>query len=135
MNQNTNDDQFFSIVNIWHYLFYDSESESEEGLKKMIHSRLDFQIKKTFLFLTGFAILIVILFPLAWLLINAIKTNAEAQKIPPEWIPNEFTLEPLLNVILDLDGYATHWGTYFLNTIFVTIPNVPSLPIINCVRL
>ena len=90
----------------------------------MIHSRLDFQIKKTLLFLTGFAILIVILFPLAWLLINAIKTNAEAQKIPPEWIPNEFTLEPLLNVVLDLDGYATHWGTYFLNTIFVTIASI-----------
>ena len=87
----------------------------------MIHPKLDFQIKKTLLFLTGFVILIVILFPLAWLLINAIKTNAEAQKIPPEWIPNEFTLEPLLNVFFDLDGYATHWGTYFLNTIFVTI--------------
>ena len=75
------------------------------------------KIKKSAIFLFGFSILFVILFPLAWLLVNAVKTNAEAQKIPPEWIPNEFTLKPLLNVILDLDGYGTHWGTYFLNTI------------------
>ena len=79
----------------------------------MILTQLDNKIKKIFIFFVGFSILLIIIFPLAWLLVNAIKTNAEAQKIPPEWIPNEFTLKPLLNVILDLDGYGTHWGSYF----------------------
>ena len=87
----------------------------------MVLNILITKLKNSAIFLFGLSILLVILFPLAWLLVNAVKTNAEAQKIPPEWIPNEFTLRPLLNVILDLDGYATNWGTYFLNTIFVTV--------------
>jgi multiple sugar transport system permease protein len=81
---------------------------------------IDMRIKKSLLFMSGSMILIVVLYPLAWLFINAIKTNAEAQKIPPYWIPNEITFDPLLNVVFDLGGYATHWGTYFINTIFIT---------------
>ena len=78
-------------------------------------------IKRLFLIILALFILVLILHPLAWLLVNSVKTNAEAQKVPPYWLPKEPTLKPLLGVLIETGVYATHWGIYFINTIIVTV--------------
>lgn len=77
-------------------------------------------VKKLMLLVIALVILIVVLHPLLWLMINSVKTNAEAQKLPPYWIPQEPTLKPLMNVLINTGVYATYWGKYFLNTIIIT---------------
>lgn len=77
--------------------------------------------KKILLICLALIILVIILHPLAWLLVNAVKTNAEAQKVPPVWLPKKPTLEPLIGVLVKTGVYATYWGSYFLNTIIITI--------------
>jgi ABC-type glycerol-3-phosphate transport system permease component len=66
-------------------------------------------------------ILVLVIFPLAWLLMTAIKTNAEAQAIPVHWIPKKPTIEPIISTWIDKTGYSTEWVKYFLNTIKITI--------------
>ncbi|WP_336208872.1 carbohydrate ABC transporter permease [Nonomuraea sp. LPB2021202275-12-8] len=42
-----------------------------------------------YLMLTGFAMIVVL--PLLWMLLTAFKTNTEATRIPPTFVPEEFT--------------------------------------------
>ena len=61
--------------------------------------------------------LIVILFPLAWMISTSLKTRAEVAKFPPVWIPN----------VLQWDNYrqaltgANPFARYFMNTMFYAI--------------
>lgn len=70
--------------------------------------------------LLAIVIVVLVLFPLAWLFVTAIKTNAEAQQIPVTWIPRNPTLKPILKTWFE-SGYATDWIRYFLNTLKVTL--------------
>jgi multiple sugar transport system permease protein len=61
--------------------------------------------------------LIVILFPLAWMISTSLKTRAEVAKFPPVWIPN---IPQWDNYRQALTG-ANPFGRYFMNTMFYAI--------------
>jgi len=61
--------------------------------------------------------LVVILFPLAWMISTALKTRAEVAKFPPVWIPN---IPQWDNFRVALTG-ANPFGRYFMNTMFYAI--------------
>jgi len=61
--------------------------------------------------------LIVILFPLAWMISTALKTRAEVAKFPPVWIP---AIPQWDNFRIALTG-ANPFGRYFMNTMFYAI--------------
>ena len=61
--------------------------------------------------------LVVILFPLAWMISTALKTRAEVAKFPPVWIPR---IPQWDNFRVALTG-ANPFGRYFMNTMFYSI--------------
>src|SRR5262245_41249496 len=69
------------------------------------------RIVSTILVLIG---LVVILFPLVWMLSTSLKTKAEVAKFPPVWIPN---IPQWDNYRQALTG-ANPFGRYFVNSMF-----------------
>ena len=61
--------------------------------------------------------LVVILFPLAWMISTSLKTRAEVAKFPPVWIPN---IPQWDNYRQALTG-ANPFGRYFMNTMFYAV--------------
>ncbi len=70
--------------------------------------------------MVGFIVLVILvlvmLFPLVWMLSTSLKSSNEAYKIPPSWVPSEPTLK----------NYFDAWNEqsfarYFLNSSIVTI--------------
>jgi len=70
--------------------------------------------------LVSVIILIVVLFPVAWLFLTAIKPMAEVQQLPIRWLPQNPTFEIIKNTWIDKRGYTTEWVTYFINSMIVT---------------
>lgn len=66
-------------------------------------------------------IIVIVLFPLIWLLLASLKTTEEIQQLPIHWFPGKPTLEPIIQIWLDPAGYSTEWIRYFLNTLKVTL--------------
>jgi multiple sugar transport system permease protein len=60
--------------------------------------------------------IIVMCFPLAWMLTISVRPNVEVMTIPPDWIPQVFTLEAYAK-IFQSDRYLR----VFLNTCFVAV--------------
>jgi ABC-type glycerol-3-phosphate transport system permease component len=71
--------------------------------------------------------LIIILFPLAWMISTSLKTRAEVAKFPPVWIPN---IPQWQNFNDALTG-ANPFGRYFVNTMFYSI-SVMIAELISC---
>jgi multiple sugar transport system permease protein len=61
--------------------------------------------------------LVVVLFPLVWMLSTSLKTQAEVAKFPPVWIPR---IPQWDNYRQALTG-ANPFGRYFMNTMFYAI--------------
>lgn len=66
----------------------------------------------------GFLILVSVyaLLPFVWMLSTSLKTEAEAFRVPPTWIPIKFTL----------DAYVSMWtkknfGIYFVNSTIISL--------------
>lgn len=57
-----------------------------------------------------------VLFPFAWMLSTALKTEAEALAIPPTWIPREPTLESVIGIWI-----RKNFGVYFFNSTVVSL--------------
>ena len=66
-------------------------------------------------------LVIVVLFPLVWLLLASVKTTEEVQQLPIRWLPQNPTLEPILQTWFDTTGYSTEWTRYFFNTLKITV--------------
>ncbi len=66
-------------------------------------------------------VLVIVLFPVVWLLLATFKTTADVQKIPIVWIPKHPTLKPIIEVWLNPSGYSTDWVRFFLNTLLVAV--------------
>ncbi len=64
-------------------------------------------------------ILILILFPIVWLFLTAVKPMSEVQQLPIHWLPRNPTFEIMKNTWIDKRGYTTEWVTYFINSIIV----------------
>jgi ABC-type glycerol-3-phosphate transport system permease component len=71
--------------------------------------------------------LILILFPLAWMISTSLKTRAEVAKFPPVWIPSVPQWD---NFRQALTG-ANPFGRYFINTMFYSI-SVMLAELISC---
>lgn len=71
--------------------------------------------------LLAFVILVIVLFPVVWLLLATFKTTAEVERIPIVWLPHHPTPKPLAEVWLNPAGYSTDWPRFFLNTLIVAL--------------
>ncbi len=60
------------------------------------------------------AVTIIMLFPVAWMLTVSVRPNVEVMKIPPDWIPTLFTLEPYQKVLNSTRYLKTFANTYFV---------------------
>ena len=56
----------------------------------------------------------IMLFPAAWMLTVSVRPNVEVMKIPPQWIPTIFTLEPYLKVLGSARYLRTFANSYFI---------------------
>ncbi len=56
----------------------------------------------------------IMLFPAAWMLTVSVRPNVEVMKIPPQWIPSIFTLEPYLKVLGSARYLRTFANSYFI---------------------
>jgi multiple sugar transport system permease protein len=56
----------------------------------------------------------IVLFPVAWMLTVSVRPNVEVMKIPPQWIPTVFTLEPYLKVLGSPRYLWTFVNSYFI---------------------
>ena len=65
-----------------------------------------------------FLILVCIycLIPFAWMLSTSLKTEAEAFRIPPTWIPLEPTIDSYIGIWV-----RKNFGTYFLNSTIISL--------------
>ncbi len=72
-----------------------------------------FVILITYLILT--LIVVFILFPLAWVVSTSFKPTNEVMAIPPQWIPENPTLDNYINVLTN-----SSIPRYFINSVFVS---------------
>ena len=72
------------------------------------------RVGATLILLAG---LLLILFPLAWMISTSLKTRAEVAKFPPVWIP----AVPQWKNFSDALTGANPFGRYFINTMFYAI--------------
>jgi multiple sugar transport system permease protein len=57
---------------------------------------------------------VVMLFPIAWMLTVSVRPNIEVMKIPPDWIPQIFTLDAYRKVLSSPRYLRTFVNTYFV---------------------
>jgi multiple sugar transport system permease protein len=57
---------------------------------------------------------VVMLFPIAWMLTVSVRPNIEVMKIPPDWIPQVFTLDAYRKVLSSPRYLRTFVNTYFV---------------------
>jgi multiple sugar transport system permease protein len=57
---------------------------------------------------------LIMLFPIAWMLTVSVRPNVEVMKIPPQWIPTLFTLEPYAKVLGSPRYLWTFANSYFI---------------------
>lgn len=60
--------------------------------------------------------IVIIFFPLAWMLTVSVRPNLEVMRMPPEWIPQVFTLEGYAKIFTN-----TKFLIVFLNTMVVSL--------------
>lgn len=56
----------------------------------------------------------IMMFPVAWMLTVSVRPNVEVMRIPPQWIPGVFTLEPYLQVLRSPRYLTTFGNSYFI---------------------
>lgn len=59
---------------------------------------------------------IIMVFPFYWMFTTAFKTNPEAVRFPPQWLPSHFEWTNFIRAF-----ETAPFGTYFLNSIIVTV--------------
>jgi multiple sugar transport system permease protein len=62
------------------------------------------------------AVCLYCLFPFAWMLSTSLKTEAEAFRIPPTWIPVESTLDSYVGIWV-----RKNFGIYFFNSTIISL--------------
>jgi multiple sugar transport system permease protein len=66
----------------------------------------------------GFLIVVCFycLFPFAWMLSTSLKTEAEAFRIPPTWVPRQPTIDSYIGIWV-----RKNFGIYFLNSTIISL--------------
>ncbi len=62
------------------------------------------------------AVCIYCLLPFAWMLSTSLKTEAEAFRIPPTWMPLQLTVDSYIGIWI-----RKNFGTYFLNSTIISL--------------
>lgn len=60
--------------------------------------------------------ILIIFFPLAWMVMVSVRPNLEVMKMPPDWIPKVFTLEAYAKIFTN-----KKFMVVFLNTMIVSV--------------
>ena len=66
-------------------------------------------------------LIVLVFFPLFWMVSSAIKPVDDLFVIPPQWIPERPTLTAMDSVISGEDGRPSLFLDYFKNSIIVTV--------------
>jgi len=70
-----------------------------------------------------FLLILLMIFPLYWMIIGSLQPSAGIYKMPPNWIPRNITLSNFTELITDIDTQILRWtfNTLLLNTILFCI--------------
>ena len=79
-------------------------------------SPLNIILPKTLIWVFLILVCIFCLIPFAWMLSTSLKTEAEAFRIPPTWIPLEPTIESYIGIWV-----RKNFGIYFLNSTIISL--------------
>jgi multiple sugar transport system permease protein len=89
-------------------------------MRAMAGRRLGLRGRERLLNAVAYALLIlaiaIVFFPLLWMLTVSVRPNIEVTKIPPDWIPEVFTLEGYLKIFGN-----TRFLIVFLNTMAISL--------------
>ena len=89
-------------------------------MRAMAGGRLGLRGRERLLNAVAYALLIlaiaIVFFPLLWMLTVSVRPNIEVTKMPPDWIPEVFTLEGYLKIFGN-----TRFLIVFLNTMAVSL--------------
>src|SRR5918993_3412919 len=89
-------------------------------MRAMVGERLGLRGRERLLNAVAYALLIlaitIVFFPLLWMLTVSVRPNIEVTKMPPDWIPQVFTLEGYLKIFGN-----TRFLIVFLNTMAISL--------------
>ncbi len=73
-------------------------------------------ITKTIIWIFLIAVCVYCLIPFAWMLSTSLKTEAEAFRIPPTWLPLQLTVDSYIGIWI-----RKNFGTYFMNSTIISL--------------
>ncbi len=73
-------------------------------------------ITKTIIWIFLIAVCIFCLIPFAWMLSTSLKTETEAFRIPPTWLPLQLTVDSYIGIWL-----RKNFATYFINSTIISL--------------
>ncbi len=73
-------------------------------------------ITKTIIWIFLIAVCIYCLLPFAWMLSTSLKTEAEAFRIPPTWLPLKLTVDSYIGIWM-----RKNFDTYFVNSTIISL--------------
>jgi multiple sugar transport system permease protein len=73
-------------------------------------------ISKTIIWIFLIAVCIYCLIPFAWMLSTSLKTEAEAFRIPPTWLPLQLTVDSYIGIWM-----RKNFDTYFVNSTIISL--------------
>ncbi len=73
-------------------------------------------ITKTIIWIFLIAVCIYCLIPFAWMLSTSLKTETEAFRIPPTWLPLQLTVDSYIGIWL-----RKNFATYFINSTIISL--------------
>ena len=89
-------------------------------MRAMVGERLGLRGRERLLNTMAYALLIlaiaIVFFPLLWMLTVSVRPNIEVTKMPPDWIPQVFTLEGYLKIFGN-----TRFLLVFMNTMAISL--------------
>src|SRR5438093_909490 len=77
-------------------------------------SRAKRRLAQAIIYALLIAAAVVMLFPIAWMVTVSVRPNIEVMKIPPDWIPQFFTLDAYRKVLESPRYLRTFVNTYFV---------------------
>lgn len=83
---------------------------------KIMPVHLERLFSSTFIWILLIVVSLYCLFPFTWMLSTSLKTEAEAFKIPPTWIPIKSTIESYIGIWV-----RKNFGIYFFNSTVISL--------------
>lgn len=88
-------------------------------------SRIKAGLSKLFIYVLLIDLAFVFIFPLMYMLITSLKSNADISNVAVMWVPTELKFENYY-IALDILNYSSYIGNSLITTIFATIGHVLS---------